>query len=243
MTGRRHPSKEPVMKITPSTARWISRLAWVMAALGTVVGQVHALARARSHPHDFQEAPLARAWGEPAIEALRPLLDWSDPWTVYVTYGKIWTPVCIAFTAAALLVYRRRRPQGAERRLWWVTLAAYCILTISVFGDYFTPWMDQMFVLGIGAMLVVGLSGIPFGILMLRNGFRPRLTAVALMAFIPFMFAITNVTSLGSSLLPLMWGWASAAQAVVSFERDEEGARPAHQVGRGTVASRTSSSS
>ena len=36
------------------------------------------------------------------------------------------------------------------------------------------------------------------------------------MSFIPFMFAITSVTSLGSALLPLMWGWAIAAQTVVN---------------------------
>ena len=67
------------MEIKPSVARGISRFAWVMAAVGTVVGQVHALARAQAHPGDFEESPLARAWGEPAIRALRPLLDWSDP--------------------------------------------------------------------------------------------------------------------------------------------------------------------
>ena len=50
---------------------------------------------------------------------------------------------------------------------------------------------------------------------MWRNGSRPRATPVLLMAFIPFMFAITEVTSLGSALLPLMWGWAIAAHAVV----------------------------
>jgi hypothetical protein len=75
----------------------------------------------------------------PATEALQALLDWSDPWTVYLTYGKIWTPVCLAFTVAAYFVYRRRRAEGAERRLWQVTLAAYAVLTLSVFGDYFTP--------------------------------------------------------------------------------------------------------
>ena len=37
-----------------------------------------------------------------------------------------------------------------------------------------------------------------------------------LMIFIPFMFAVTSVTSLGSALLPLMWGWAIAAQSVVA---------------------------
>lgn len=211
------------MEITPVPARLISRFAWIMAVVGTVVGQVHALARAQSHPHDFEEAPLAAAWGEPAIRALRPLLDWSDPWTVYVTYGKIWTPVCVAFTAAAFLVYQRRRPQGAERRLWQVALAAYVVMTVSVFGDYFTPWMDQMFVLGLGAFLVIGLGGIPLGIVLLRHRFRPHITPILLIVFIPFMFAITSVTSLGSAMLPLMWGWAAAAQVVVSREQRESG--------------------
>jgi hypothetical protein len=204
------------MEITSSIARRISQVAWVMAAVGTVVGQVHALARAQAHPNDFAESPLARAWGEPATQALRPLLDWSDPWTVYITYGKIWLPVCLAFTAAAYLVYRRRSPVGAERRLWQVGLAGYAAITVSVFGDYFTPWIAQMFILGIAAMLVIGLGGIPLGIVMLRNGFRPRITPILLMVFIPFMFAITELTSLGSALLPLMWGWAIAAHTFMA---------------------------
>jgi hypothetical protein len=61
-------------------------------------------------------------------------------------------------------------------------------------------------------MLVIGFGGIALGIIMLRNGFRPRITPI----FIPFMFAITEVTSLGSALLPLMWGWAIAAHTVAA---------------------------
>ena len=38
------------MEITSSVARRISQFAWVMAAAGTVIGQVHALARAQAHP-------------------------------------------------------------------------------------------------------------------------------------------------------------------------------------------------
>src|SRR4051812_37674727 len=174
------------MDISTATARRISGLAWVTAAGGTLLGQVHALARAQAHPDDFEESPLARAWGEPAIRLLRPLLDWSDPWTVYATYGKLWLPVCLAFTAAAWLVYRDRRPSGVERRLWQLALAGYAGMTVSVFGDYFTPWMDQMFVVGIAAMLVIGFGGIGLGIVMLRHGFRPRVTPVLLMLFLPF---------------------------------------------------------
>ena len=87
---------------------------------------------------------------------------------------------------------------------------------MSMFGDYFTPWMDQMFIIGVAAMLVIGLGGIPLGIVMLRNGFRPRITPILLMVFIPFMFTITEVTSLGSALLPLMWGWAIAAHTAAA---------------------------
>ena len=207
------------MEISPPAARGISVFAWVMAATGTVIGQVHALARFVDHPNDLVESPLTRLWAVPATQALRPLLDWSDPWTVYVTYGKIWAPVCIAFLAAGYLVYRRRCPAGAERRLWQVQLGAYAAMTVSVFGDYFTPWwMEQMFVVGIAAMLAIGFGGIGLGIMMLRNGFRPRVTPVLLTIFLPLMFAITSVTSLGSALLPLVWGWAIAAQTVARRE-------------------------
>jgi hypothetical protein len=67
------------MDITSSVARRISQFAWVMAAAGTVIGQVHALARAQAHPEDFEESPLARAWGEPAIRVLRPLREELGP--------------------------------------------------------------------------------------------------------------------------------------------------------------------
>jgi hypothetical protein len=207
------------MHTNPAYARWISWAALIIAALGTVVGQLHALARGRAHPRDFEESPLFDAWARPAIAALRPLLDWSDPWTVYVSYGKIWVPVGIAFTAAAYLVYRRRRPTGAERRLWQVQLAGYGLMTVSIIGDYFTPWMDQMFAVGIMALLIIGIGGIPLGIVMLRNGFQPRVTPILLMMFLPFLFAITTVTSLGSALLPLMWGWAAAARSAVGPDR------------------------
>ena len=64
-------------------------------------------------------------------------------------------------------------PGGLERRLWQVELAAYATMAVSILGDYFTPWMDQMFLVGIAAMLVIGFGGILFGIVLLRNGFRP----------------------------------------------------------------------
>lgn len=196
--------------ITPTMARRITITAWAMAAFGTVAGELHALARFNSHPGDLTEG-LGAKWAPAAIDALRPLLDWSDPFFVYYTYGKIWLPVCLAFVAAAWLVHQRRQPLGAERWAWRVQLAAYVLLTISVAGDYYTPWMDYFFIVGLVALLFMGFGGIWLGILLLRNGFRPRVTPWLLIAFLPLFFAITTVTSMGNALLPLMWGWAIAA--------------------------------
>ncbi|MFK5633058.1 MULTISPECIES: hypothetical protein [unclassified Ornithinimicrobium] len=200
-----------------TTARWISIAAWTMAVVATVGGQLHAVARGLSHPGDWEEGSLTRAWARPTSEALRPLFDWSDPWTVYLTYGKLWTPVCIAFTLAAVLVFQSRRPHGLEKALWRVTLVGYAAMTVSVIGDYFTPqWMDVLFLVGVVAMFVIGLSGIALGVVLLRSGFRPRTTAVLVLAFLPGVFLITQVTSLGSALLPLAWGWALAAHHVAT---------------------------
>ncbi|BDZ64891.1 hypothetical protein [Agromyces mangrovi Wang et al. 2018] len=204
------PATRPV---APRRARLIATLAWVFAAIGTVAGQLHALSRAAAHPEDLA-SPLLAAWAVPAMDALRPLLAWGDPNFVYWTYGKIWLPVCLAFVAAAVLAFRARGPVGAERVLWIVQLGAYVLLTISLTGDYYTPWTDAFFLVGLVAAFVIGLGGIALGIVLLRRGFRPRTTAWLLIAFLPGFFVITEVTSMGSVMLPLMWGWALAAESV-----------------------------
>jgi hypothetical protein len=74
--------------------------------------------------------------------------------------------------------------------------------------------MSVMFLVGVAAMLVIAASGTALGLLLLRRGFRPRTTAVLLVSFLPGIFLITTVTSLGSALLPLVWAWALAAHHV-----------------------------
>ena len=202
------------MDISTTTARRMSALTWGMAVFATVAGQLHALSRINSHPEDLEEG-LTRVWAVPAMDAVRPLLDWGDPMFVYLTYGKIWLPIFLTMLVAAWIVYRRRRPLGAERLAWRILLAAYAAATISVAGDYYTPWIDVFFVIGILAMLVIGLVGVWLGVLMLRRGFRPRVTPWALILFIPGFFAITTVTSMGSVILPSLWAWAYALHVSV----------------------------
>lgn len=209
------------MDISTTTARRVSVFTWGMAVFATVAGQLHALSRINSHPEDLEEG-WTRVWSVPAMDAVRPLLDWGDPTFVYWTYGKIWLPIFATMLVAAWVVYRRRRPLGAERLAWRILLAAYAVSTIAVAGDYYTPWTDVFFLVGLVPMLVIGFVGVWLGILLLRHGFRPRVTPWVLILFIPGFFVITSVTSMGSVILPTLWAWAYALHVSVRTETAEE---------------------
>ena len=155
---------------------------------------------------------------------------------VYWTYGKIWLPIFLTMTVAAWVVYRRRRPMGAERLAWRILLAAYAVATISVAGDYYTPWTDVFFVIGLVPMLVIGLVGVWLGILMLRHGFRPRVTPWALILFIPGFFAITEVTSMGSVILPDAVGLGLRAARQCADRRRRGAGGGSHGGGDGDAA-------
>ena len=202
------------MDVSTTTARRMSRLTWAVAAVATVAGQVHALSRINDHPEDL-ESGLTRMWAVPAMDGLRPLLDWGDPTFVYWTYGKIWLPIFLTMTLAAWVVYRRRRPLGAERLAWRILLAAYGAATVAVAGDYYTPWTEVFFVVGLVPMLVIGGVGVWLGVLMIRRGFRPRVTPWVLILFVPGFLAITQVTSMGNVILPSLWAWAYALHVSV----------------------------
>src|SRR3712207_3566034 len=121
--------------------RQIGRFAWVMAWVGLVIGQLHALSRFRTEDgKEDLELALTAAWAEPADDLLSPLLGWADADLVYVTYGKIWLPVFLAFTLCAYVVYRRRQPVGFEKWAWRLAIGAYGVACVGVFLDYWTQW-------------------------------------------------------------------------------------------------------
>lgn len=195
--------------------RRIGRFAWVMAWVGLVLGQLHALARFAipEHAEDL-EYPLTAAWAVPAMDALRPLLDWGDPDLVYVTDGKIWLPVFVAFTLCAFVVRRGRRPAPFETWAWRVALTGYSIGCLAVFLDYWTQWTGDynvLFVAGwfvtVPALLLILLGSTLLGLALLLRRFRPVLPALLLVAIVPLAAGIVQVTSLGSSALPVMFAF------------------------------------
>lgn len=195
--------------------RRIGRVAWGMAWLGLVVGQLHALSRhATADGKADLDLPLTRMWAEPAARALKPLLDWAGPDAVYVTYGKIWLPVFAAFTLSAFVVHHFRRPAGFEKWAWRIALTGYSVAVVSLL-DYWANWtsysdgaITQAFfaVTLVGLMLTL-LGSTALGIALLRNKFPSRTAAWMLTLALPFAFLITQITSMGSVALPMMFAF------------------------------------
>ena len=206
------------------TQRRIGRFAWVMAWVGLVVGQLHALARHNTADgrEDLHSA-LTRAWSDPARAALRPLLDWGDPDLVYVTYGKIWLPVFVAFTLCAFVVRRRREPAGFEKWAWRIALTGYVWACVSVFGDYWTQWtgtpnalLDLSFLVGLPGLLLTLVGSTLLGIALLRNGIQPRSAAWLLTLTIPVAVVALQVTSMGSAALAVIFGFGILGRRIAA---------------------------
>jgi hypothetical protein len=212
--------------------RQIGRLAWVMAWVGLVVGQLHALSRFRTADgKEDLELPFTRGWAEPADKLLSPMLGWADPDLVYVTYGKIWLPVFLAFTLCAVVVYRRRQPVGFEKWAWRLAIGAYTLACVGVFLDYWTQWTgnyegggieETLFTIAF-AVTIPGLLGTllfstVLGVTLLVKGYRPVLPAVLLALIIPAAFGILQVTSMGSAALPVMFAFGILGRRIANAD-------------------------
>jgi hypothetical protein len=200
----------------PENQRRIGRLAWVMAWIGLVVGQLHALARVatRDGASDLDEGYM-HLWSEPASTALAPLLEWSSPAVVYLTYGKIWGLVVGAATLAAFVVHRNRRAagfRGAEQWAWRIMLTALVLATLGCFAEYWTQWgrgneglLEAVFVVLIPVLLLTMVASTFLGIVLVRRGLG--LPAWLLALTLPGLFVISEVTSLGSVFLPIAFAF------------------------------------
>ncbi|MET0522670.1 MAG: hypothetical protein ABW156_11980 [Jiangellaceae bacterium] len=214
------------------TQRRIGRFAWIMAWVGLIVGQLHALARFATEDGkaDLQMAFTA-AWAEPTADLLQPLLGWANPDIVYITYGKIWFPVFLAITLCAFVVYRRRQPVRVEKWAWRFAITAYALASAGVFLDYWTQWTGNYNGDGIeGALFTVAwfvtlpsflafmLTSTVLGVTLLVKRFRPTLPAVLLALVIPLAFGILQATSMGNAALPVMFAFGILGRRIARAE-------------------------
>ena len=214
------------------TQRRIGRFAWIMAWVGLIVGQLHALARfATEDGKEDLELPFTAAWAEPTADLAQPLLGWANPDIVYITYGKIWFPIFAAITLCAFVVYRRRQPVRVEKWAWRFAIAAYTLASVGVFLDYWTQWTGNyngdgiegtLFTLAwlvtVPSLLMFLLSSTVLGVTLLVKRFRPTPAALLLALNIPLAFAILQVTSMGNAALPVMFGFGILGHRITRAE-------------------------
>lgn len=214
-----HPTNEP------SLLDHAPRLAWYGGWISIIVGIMHSLARFATEAGQEDVTALTRAWADPARSLLEPLLTFADADHVYVVYGMLWGPLFLAALGCAVVV-RRRRVQvgigGGERWAWRVYLTGLTLFTLGGFGAYYGAWFNPAMVDGAFVALVVPgvlitlIGGTWLGIVLLRRGFRPRVTAVLLSLILPLMIAVQMLMSLGSAFIPMLLAWGFAGRAIAA---------------------------
>ena len=186
----------------------------VFAALSMVMAPLNALARMRTADgRSDLENPLASWWAEPAMDLVRPLVDWGSPDTVYETYGKFYVFAVLAALACAVAV-RSRRPSPmrfAERWEWRIILPAYVLMALSLFFIYWVANLDLVFLaVTIPAVLLSTIGETMLGIGLIRGGFRPRLTGWLLALSLPLSQALVVVSTQAFGMWPMMFAWGLA---------------------------------
>ena len=202
--------------MTPSRTVLAARLAMAGAVSSLVLTPLHGLSRfnpALGH-HDLEEC-CAAWWGRPGLEALQPLLNWSDPFSVYIWYGRVWILLLAAATFSAYAVHAVLRPVNRTQTwAWRAVLTGLTLQTIGLAGAFLTSWLDQSYTwvaIPGGVLNLVG--GTVLGIWSLRRGPLPRFTAVVLTVGIPIDLLLSTFVYAGGAVVPMLFAWAVAGRA------------------------------
>ena len=158
---------------------------------------------------DGEEGPIK--WSDRGRDTLEPLLDWGSADTVYLTYGRVYLLVVLAFLLGlvSLLARRARELQGLERWSFGIALVGYALLVAGAVVEYWTPYIGFGFMAFSGPGVLVALLGSTLlGIALLRRRAVPRGGAWLLALSIPLLFGmLVLVGHLSAGLLPLDLAW------------------------------------
>jgi MFS family permease len=194
----------------------------VAAAVATVVSPLLSLSYfATSGGVDQLRSPTVSAWARPARDLAGGLLTWASPDRVYGTY---WLGFWLLFAAVFLCAraVRARRPSEVgplERWGWRMALVGYGLgavgslsaIAILVTGSSENVVIDVAFVaLMLPAILIDAIGSTVLGIALLRDRYRPRITAWLLVLAFPSIVGISFLFgnfSLG--LLTVLAAWAT----------------------------------
>ena len=198
----------------------IGRLAWVMAWVGLVVGQFHAMARHNTADgkEDLQ-LWTTRVWSDPRARLLQAAARLGEPGRRLPDLREDLAPgvrgvhaVRLRRTSSPAARSASRSGPGGSRS------PATCWACVGVFCDYWTQWdtynafFDVAFLITLPGFLLTLLGSTLLGIVLLRREFVPRSSAWLLALTFPLAFGILQVTSMGSAALPVMFAFGIAGR-------------------------------
>lgn len=164
------------------------------------------------------------AWAVPGRDLVGGLVTWASPNRVYATYWlAFWALFVVVFLCARAVHARRPSDVGRlERWGWRLALVGYAMgaagslaaVAALIDGSPENIVVDVAFFgLMLPAILFDAVGSTVLGIALLRNGYRPRVTAWLLVLALPSIVVISTVAgnfSLGSLAVPAAWattGW------------------------------------
>lgn len=142
---------------------------------GSTVGLVYAPFHAAAYLATQSDAPVL-LWATAFRNALPWAFDFAGTHGVYVTYGRI-----MPFVMAGLLVglwglhaLHRGRGGPLERRTFGPLFAVHSILAASIVVEYYTPLLDEAFMVGGPALLLTLIGYVAYGVATIKAKVVPK---------------------------------------------------------------------
>jgi hypothetical protein len=176
---------------------------------------------------DELKSGTVSAWAHPARDLVGGLLTWGSPDRVYGTYFLLFWVLFPSVFLCARAVRARRPTAGGrlERWGWRMALFGYG------FGIVGLIVASMILVEGSAGRAVDVIGSTVLGIALLRDRYKPKLTAWLLALVLPSMLLLPGVLgNLSLGLLPVFFAWAVTG---LRLWRDR---RPALRSGRAQAA-------
>ncbi len=176
------------------------------------------------------ELGTVSAWSDPAGDLAGGLLTWASPDRVYATYVQAFALLFPAIFLCARVIRARRTPAGRNERWGWrIALTGYALAGVGLVAasvallpaEPDSAAVNVVFLaLMLPGMLVSVLGSTVLGIALLRDRYRPWLTAWLLMLAFPSMVVVPTILGHNSlGMLPLMLAWG--ATGVTLWQRSD----------------------
>ena len=195
----------------------------VAGVVGLLYWPLHSLAYfATDDGRDSEGVLRPTEWLQKPLE---PLLDWSSPDTVYVTYGTLAMIPAVGFLLGLLAVHATP-PEATTRLERWgfrIALVGNLVAILGILVEYWLQQVDVGFAISGPGLAILLVGSTLFGIGRLRVDAAPRAGAWLLALSIPLLLGCTVLIGhLSTGLIPLDLAWISLGWWAWSLARGSD---------------------